>query len=115
MSTKTIIGGAIALFDYVDNDTIERVTSLAVLPKQMADGWEGERINVIDWKIDPEAKTVAVTYQTRNDAYAPILDATLSLSVQRTKLTPPTRSKNWQWSSFSSEWRNRKTGERYQP
>jgi hypothetical protein len=112
MSMKTIIGGAIILFDWIDEKTIERVTSLAVLPKEMAEGWEGERLNVIDWKINPEEKTVLVTYQTRNDAYAPILDATLALSVERTKLTPPTRSRNWQWNEFSPGWRNRKTGER---
>lgn len=116
MKTNTpIIDGKIELFSFIDNERCERVISLAVLPKSMAADWNGHEINLIDWKIDASGTTVVVEYQTRNDPYAPILDAKLACEQVRIKLTPPTRSRNWQWRPMWSYWKNVKTGEEYRP
>jgi hypothetical protein len=112
MSNSLIICGVIRLFNWIDHDTSERVDSVAVLPADMAKDWEGFSINVIDWRIADDRQTVKLTYQTRNDAYAPILDAILPLRVDRFKLRPPTRSRNWKLEQHSDYWRNSKTGER---
>ena len=112
MSNSLVLFGVIRLFSWIDHDTCERVETVAVLPEQTAKDWEGQSINVIDWQISEDRQTVKLTYQTRNDAYAPILDATLPIRVDRFKLQPPTRSKNWELDKYSDYWRNRKTGER---
>lgn len=104
--------GKIQLFSFVDNEKCERVFTHAVLPANMAQDWNGSTVNLIDWKIADDGKTVRVEYQTRQDAYAPILDAVLACEQTRVALCPPNRSKNWEWSPYFSYWRNRKTGER---
>ena len=112
MSKTLIIDGKIQLFSYVDNERIERVSTVALLPKQLASDWEGQSINLIDWKIDAEKQTVLVTYQIRDDLYAPIMDATLPISKIAVPIPPPNRSKNWRWNTYDSAWRNTRTGER---
>lgn len=107
-----VINGTINLFDYIDHDTVERVCTVAVIPEQTAKEWEGQRLHVLNWKISDDRKTVLLTYQTRNDSYAAILDVVLPIRVDRYKLQPPTKSRNWQLEKFSDFWRNQKTGER---
>ncbi len=110
MSRALVKDGGIELYNYVDNAARERVRKLAMLPNQMAADWNGEELNVIDWKINGE--TVKVTYQTRNDAYAPILDCVLALQTKVEPILPPGRSKAWRWNEYSGYWLNSKTGQR---
>lgn len=109
MTTIPIQDGKLRIYSYIDNDKVERVTTLA---GGFAPNWEGECLYVIDWKLDPENKQVRLTYQTRNDVYAPVYDENAPLIVERYKLNPPNRSKNWEWDKWSDSWRNRRTGER---
>lgn len=108
---KTVIDGGVALYSFLDREKRERVIFTAMLPKDCALDWEGQSLNVIDWKIDPESHTVKLTYQTRQDVCAPILDAVLPLVEVRVPLRPPTKSKNWEITD-TEQWRNKKTGER---
>lgn len=108
---KTIVNGQITLHSYIDPSTRQRCFVNAVLPPGMVDDWEGQSVNVIDWRID-NGQVAHLEYQTRQDPLAPILDATLPVVVNRIDIKPPTRSKHWEWSEFSEAWFNRKTGER---
>jgi hypothetical protein len=103
----TIQNRKIKLFSWIEGNPPVRVIKSASVPVQE---WEGQEINLIDWKIDGE--TVLVTYQTRRDLYAPILDAKLPLVFDREPLPAPNRSKNWTWQESSCGWFNRKTGQR---
>lgn len=111
----TVLNGQIELFSFIDNDACERVKTFATLPANMRADWEGQSVNLIDWKIADDGKTVKLTYQIRDDVYAPILDAILACDQTRTKLIPPGRSKAWQWRPMWSYWFNTKTGERVTP
>jgi len=104
---KTIIGDLIILYSYIDRETCERVNVCAKLPNEE---YDGARPNVIDWKITEG--TVRLTYQMRNDAYAPIFDTAFPVVTDRTKLPKPNKSKNWELDQYQDLWRNRKTGEK---
>lgn len=93
----------------MDEKACERVTTFLAGFEATTNGWV---LNVIDWKLDPANNIGTLTYQTRNDAYAPVFDHQFPILVEHTKLSPPNRSKNWQWNEFSASWVNRKTGER---
>ena len=113
MSTTTVQDGNVKLYSFIDEKTCERVTTAAVLPSSMAPDWNGQTIWLLDWKIDADA--VTLTYQLTNSAYAAVLDCKLPVEQSRAKLMPPNRSKNWEWSEYGAEWRNRKTGDRFKP
>lgn len=116
MNTQTtVINGRIELYRMIDNEKCERVITSALLPTVMHADWEGQSLHLIDWRIAQDGKTVRLEYQTRNDAYAPVLYATLAVEVTRQALKAPSRSKAWQWQPFWSYWLNTKTGERVQP
>ncbi len=108
MSIAKVENNRIELYRFIDGKTQERVITFlgGMLPE-----WNGETIQVLDWKLDPTSQTGKLTYQTRNDAYAPILGATLPLITERTKIEKPNRSKNWVWRESSELWQNTKTGE----
>lgn len=112
MKTYTVIDGRIELMSFVDNEQCARTTISAMLPEAVRADWDGQTVNVIDWRIDAERKTVRIEYQVGDSTYAPILDATLAVEQVTTPLAKPGRSKNWQWRAFSGCWQNTKTGER---
>lgn len=102
-----ILDGKLRLYGFVDGKSRERVvTSLGGFKPE----WNGEVLNVLDWKLNGE--TGRLTYQIRDDAYAPIFDQDFPIIQERFPLQPPTRSKNWTWNEFSECWINRKTGQR---
>jgi hypothetical protein len=107
MNTSTIIGDLIILYGYIDRETCERVNVCAKLPRQE---YNDERVHVIDWKIDDGV--VRLTYQMRNDAYAPIFDTKFVVVQDRSKLPRPNKSKNWELDQYQDLWRNRKTGQK---
>ena len=109
MTTIPIQDGKLRIYSFIDGDTQERVTTLLT---GFNPNWEGECLYVLDWKLNAESKTGRITYQTRNDVYAPVYDQDFPMIVERYKLTPPNRSKNWEWDKWSDAWRNRRTGER---
>jgi hypothetical protein len=104
---KSIIGDLIVLYSYIDRENCERVNVCAKLPNE---DYDGARPNVIDWKITDGA--VLLRYQMRNDAYAPIYDTKFPVVIDRSKLSKPNRSKNWELDQYQDLWRNRKTGEK---
>lgn len=110
MKTTIVIDGTLTLYSFIDRDTCERVTKVAQLPAAIASDWEGDPVHIIDWKIN--AGVVTLTYQMRNDAYAPIFEHQFPLVDIRTPMQPPTRSKNWKLDPYQDEWRNSKTGAR---
>ena len=72
MSMNTVIGDLVILYSYIDRETESRVNVCAKLPSQ---DWDLVRLHVINWKIENDGKgPVLMTYQMRNDAYAPIFD-----------------------------------------
>jgi hypothetical protein len=109
MTTIPIQDGKLRLHSFISGETQERVTTSLT---GFAPEWEGECLYVIDWKLNPETKTGRLTYQTKNDLYAPIHDVDLPMVVDRYKLSKPSKSKNWTWDSYSDSWRNTRTGER---
>lgn len=111
MSKTYIHNGLVTLYTYIDTETKSRAYVCAKLPDYMAGQWENDAINMINWKIDADAKTVLITYQIRLDPWAPILDATLPVVVNRVPLKPPTKSRNWELIDCDY-WRNKRTGER---
>lgn len=97
------------LYSFVEGKTCERVTtSLGGFKPE----WNGEVLHVLDWKLNPEAQTGRLTYQIRNDLYAPVFDQDFPIVQERFKIQPPNKSKNWKWNEFSEAWVNSKTGER---
>ncbi len=97
------------LYSFIDGKSQERVTTLLGGFKPE---WNSEILYVIDWKLDPERKQGRLTYQVKNDVYAPVFDQDFPIVVERYKLLPPNRSKNWKWNEYGDQWVNGKTGER---
>ena len=106
MNIATIFEDRVTLYSWVDRETLERVHVQARLPRKE---YDGERIYLIDWKIDGES--VKITYQMRNDAYAPIFDAVLPVCNERFPLQKP-RGRNWKIDQYQDYWRNEKTGKK---
>lgn len=111
MSQTIVKDGAIDLYSFIDAEHRERVHTVAVLPTNMHADWNGQTLNVVDWRIAQDGRTVKVEYQTRNDAYAPILDCVLVCEQRRVAIQPPNRSKHWVMDDYG-HWRNTKTGQR---
>lgn len=108
--SKMVIGGSVILYSYTDLDAMLRVCVCAKLPQETAPDWEHAILYVINWKI--EGDHVTLTYQLRNDPRAPILEATLAVVKESSRLLPPSKSRNWKLQKFSECWFNTKTGER---
>lgn len=104
---RTVIDGTLELYSFIDGDSLERVSVVAVLPNH---DWDNAPLNVLDWKIIREK--VVVTYQTRFELLAPIYDSTFLVRQDRFPLPKPSRSKHWIFDKLSEQWRNRKTGAR---
>lgn len=105
MNTKIVQDGRIPIYSFVDGNPPMTTVKYA---GGIDPNFNGEPIFVIDWKIDGEK--VYVVYQTRNDLYAPVYDGNFPLISVTTPLPKPGR--NFEWNSFSSCWRNVKTGQR---
>ena len=110
--TKAIIDGKICLYSYLDKEKMERVLVQAQLPENVARDWEGSTIYLINWKIEKDSPAIIITYQTRNDAYAPIFDIRLPVVQDSSPIRPPNRSKNWRFDPYSECWKNIRTGEK---
>lgn len=109
MTATPIQDGKLRVYGCIDGDKQERIiTSLGGFDPN----WEGELIYVIDWKLDPANKQGRLTYQTKNDTYAPVHEHNLPLIVERFPLQKPNKSKHWTWDKWSDSWRNTRTGER---
>lgn len=102
-----VIVDQVILYGYINRKTAERVNVCAKLPTK---DWDNVRLHVLDWKIDGQG--VKLTYQTRNDAYAPIYDNVFPLVTERTALQKPNKSRYWQLDEYQDIWRNRKTGQK---
>lgn len=107
---STVIGDLVILYGYIDRENETRVNVCAKLPNQ---GYNGLRLHVIDWKLDPDKQTVLMRYKTRpDDDWAPIYDTTFRMTEEVSKLARPNRSKNWKLDEYENVWRNTKTGKR---
>lgn len=110
MRHLTVIGDRIILYSYIDRETESYVHVCAKLPNN---DWECARLNVIDWKIENDgAGPVLMTYQMRNDTYAPIFDTRFEVVKESSKLARPNKSKNWKLDQYGDYWFNFKTGKR---
>lgn len=107
MTTIPIQDGKLRIYSYVDGNPPKRTTKYAGGFKPE---WEGECLYVIDWKLDGDK--VKLTYQTRNDVYAPVYDDSFPLISETWDVPKPGRSKNWVYRDFGSCWFNTRTGER---
>lgn len=107
MKAMPIQDGRINLYSFVDGNPPQRTVKYAT---GFSPEWEGDVIYVIDWKIIEDK--VRLTYQTRNDLYAPVYDNDFALVSQTLPVAKPGKSKNWTWNDFGSYWFNKCTGQR---
>lgn len=109
---KCIIGGAITLHSFLDRENISRIYVEGQLPEAAAKDWDGSVINVLDWKISDDTKTVVITYQLRDELYAAVMDLVLPVVQNSIPLEKPSRSRFWRLDEYQDEWVNSKTRER---
>ena len=103
----TVIGNELLLNAHTCTDQPVRLELWAILPTK---DWDGERIEVLNWQVQEDRRSVKITYQTRTDLCAPIYDGVFACRNDEVQLKPPGR--NFKWSSFFGYWINQKTGKR---
>jgi|SRR5580765_511308 hypothetical protein len=101
----TVVGNEVLLYSNARTDEPIRDEVCAVLPTK---DWNGVALNLLNWKIDDGM--VKLTYQTRFDLYAPVLETIVPLKHEEIPIQKPGR--NYRWSSFGGYWQNSKTGEK---
>jgi hypothetical protein len=106
MPMRLVIKDTLMLYTYINWKKATQIHVCAQLPTRE---YDNVRINVLDWKIDNGI--VALSYQNRNDAYAPIYDVKLPVVLEEVKLEKPSKSRFWKLDEFWRGWVNSKTGE----
>lgn len=108
MEVKTVTDGRISIHSWVDTDTVERVTTWALVDK----GWNGSTLYLLNWKAI-DGQRMRLTYQWSYDVFAPVYEWDgFAITVTREALPKPNKSKHWEFNRWGSYWFNKRTGER---